>query len=104
MKIKGYTKEEIENRLREEEGRIDIIRDFLRANAGVLYSADAIAEETGIKCVNNLLFFRPYDYGAAVGIKRKAVIDDDLDLCSTVQFYYVNKKLRLWKRKGEKEK
>jgi hypothetical protein len=101
MGTKRYTKEEIGEKVREEEVKVDTIRNFLRANAGFSYSADAIAKETGIKCVDNLLYFRWEDYAKAVGIERKALIAEDTLGCSTVLFYHVNEKLsrRIWKRK-----
>ena len=79
----------------------------MRANAGFSYSADDIAKETGIKCVDNLLYFRQGDYAKAVGIKRRALIEEDkIGYCTTVHFYHVKEKLweGLWKRKGAKEK
>jgi hypothetical protein len=107
MKKEQLTKKEIGIKIRAEEVKIDRIRNFLRANAGLSYSTEAIAKETGINCVDNLLYFRHRDYAKAVGIKRRDLVSEDaLGYCSTARYYHVNEKLlkQLWKRKGAKAK
>lgn len=99
------TKKEIAKRKEREEERIVEIRDFLRANAGLSYTAEDIAEEMDIACVGDILHSGYDSFVRAVGIKATRVVNEENNYCGTVIYYSCNEKLlkRLWKRKGAKE-
>jgi hypothetical protein len=74
---------------KQEEKSIMKIRDFLRANAGLAYSAKDIADEIGIDCVEYLLYFVREEYATVVGIRRMVTIDKTShDYCQSQYKYY----------------
>ena len=73
----------------QEEKFIVKIRDFLRANAGLAYSAKDITDKTGIECVENLLYYTREDYAKAIGIKQITTTGKtSFDICCSEYRYY----------------
>ena len=88
------------NLIESEKKRMLAIRDFLRSNPGLAYSANELKEETGISCADNLLYYAHSEYAKKIGIISMNVVGEDgQGFCGSTRRYYCKpqREKRWWK-------